>query len=86
MKRPLILTSLWVEDTHRITKSKYLFVLLHDTVKMFLRQQYCPPGAYNLKQSTLIVDPVIKALYQMQTLYLLDVSSQGNSWRGQDQQ
>lgn len=58
------------EDTHRITKSKYLFVLLHDTVKIFLRQQYCPPGAYNLKQSTLIVDPVIKALYQMQTLYL----------------
>lgn len=32
VKRPLILTSLWVEDTHRITKSKYLFVLLHMTL------------------------------------------------------
>lgn len=32
MKKPLILISLWVEDTYRITKSKYLFVLLHMTL------------------------------------------------------
>lgn len=56
---------------HRITKSKYLFCsFTYDTVKTFLLQQYCSPGAYNLKRSTLIVDSVIKALYQMQTLYL----------------
>lgn len=55
---------------HRITKSKYLFCSFsHDTVKTFLLQQHCSPGAYNLKQSTLNVDPVIKALYQKQILY-----------------
>ena len=60
----LIASSLYVLVPYFFSKKSKYFIcsFAHDTVKTFLLHQYCSPGAYNLKQSILILDPAIKAL------------------------